>query len=1661
MCSPSTFKIRDAILNLGRIHDPALDWCGMGNFRFANPIRATQDSDTSMFGIKVDSRLSGHFSVDARIIVRNAIGNMFTEDGAYRAFNMNLDWHGSVPLATHQPESCFVQLKYHQYDEVISCADLYCGGFGGWQHAAEFLATNFDIPFRYLWAIDRDSTATRCHCQNFGGTLISEESVEHFTLPQNEKLVICGGCDYVFLNRVNLQVPTKGASASFPCPPWSRGSKGKGFDYQDGGLAILEILRAGIVNNWEFILLENVDAIIEHFHFSWIRTYIDDAGYYIAFSNVSCIGEITAAKRRRWICVILQKHIRCRIPQKAFDWSMPFAPTLKSCKILPSKLPEQHEKDLTLDEDLLGIYGSPAFAPLSMKCRFTIEKRIKHGYEQMSTTTATYGRQHELPEDIICTEMQSQGKGIYSDLVLGKFGPRFWSPVEIAMTMIIFKRTYFPLLPSDALRLTGNAISTMHAMKGIYALCAGVGAKTIPSFEDVFHFALQKRIHMENCCIFIWNDWVVVEHKVFDIKDIEISLTLPMPRSIVIRMWNESKTIELPHQCTVADVLTLLELTTEDVFVSWKPAHIRARSIDQVISNDTEEIFITEKFRVQAHISPIDVPFANECIRQLKSCISSVRVSDEPVFFPVQVYQDDRPCIVVHVWTGVKVQNFAEACWRAGTIATGELSCIRLVPPLNDDQSNVGWWGLKGNGSCEIFVIAKKQREFQAYSLMVWDESRKSPLLGMRVGEASHPGPTTTSTLEFKFGSCNRCVKRSNINTKTSVFEIAASLGVSVSESFLWDPISRKEIDWDHVEAVTSCYCYVKPIGWKPPMKMEYEVSFWDFLPTKLPNMKQCKINRNVDFSFGIIHRMTEIELFNAQFEQIIFEMNSNFAKASNHVMHSPLPCVANCEAKDLVYVAPNQPHDGTEDVTSVESNAEKSPEKHETREKEPNQTAGKNRRRCQKTAVHHPEFWVHLPIGRHFAAVSSTGCLTIADLVSKAFEQVNIPNWEYIVSGCYCTVNSRVCDFMMPIESISGSCIRVCLRGLQGGGKEDIQRACSAKLGEILIHKGLPINAVASKVQKIIEKLGLSQVHQALQNQSEIHAWKQIEQIAQSTDFVIFNDKEKKSLSATLIQRAVKKKKKGVVNSSAISVDQFTLPKGIFINEDGTETSTISIDKLRVGAHGIILTTEEKILPWIQNGIKSSADELGVIFLGNPTSNIEGTYQPSPLCFAAVNHEGKECILRGTLLQLGGKKVSLNRHFKVEGPQAAMTTCSLTAYASDFEAESFATLIKSPAKYMLAQLPDEAIRNSISSVWGRSFMKDGKRVPNLEADSVQIHISIKTDNVVELLKSSGICNIYITPKMESGLFDPKYHLIWTDLSKIAIEQKANEIQSHLGYIKGRKGFALRFLTSDAPDGFKILFPGKTFEKPVAINALYRLQPVPFGILPDVLTEACKAIKWNIKPIKRSGNSWLVGAEKQSPNKFLIIDGTTILVKEVEKTNNGNSPICLAGPKPKLTTKDRGFDPFTANDPWASFKPTNAMSSQHGATLQPTNHLASQASSNVGARSVTGPVEDRFKSQETRIHKLEQKLDDTMQHVKLLQSETQQEFQKHQKEIVDMRESFKSELIGLQKGITVSFQDSLKQAMQQQAQDMKKMFLESPTGESPFKKQPRLEDPAL
>ena len=739
--------------------------------------------------------------------------------------------------------------------------------------------------------------------------------------------------------------------------------------------------------------------------------------------------------------------MQCRIPPNAFEWNLQTAPTLRNSKILPSRLPMQHEKDLTLNNDLLNIYGNPAYAPQSLKSRFTIEKRIKHGYEQMSTATATYGRQHELPEDIIRTDF-STAKGIYADLVKGSFGPRFWSPVEIAMTMIIFGKTFFPLCASESHKLVGNAISTMHAMKAIFVLFAGCFKRKVQCFEDVFHVALMKRLHMENTNIFVCDEWIVVEPISFNIKDIEISMTLPMPRSIVIHFGNQKTTVETTVDSTINDILSLIGISQDEVFVSWKPAKIRARQTDMKLPDAVVEIHIIEKFHLHCSRASDECKFVQECIRQIQASETFFVSSREPVFYAIKIHLDEKLCMTMQAWTGLKVNAIAEVCGKACSMTIGDVSCIRVSPKMKDPLMSVGWWGLSDTVPCEIYVVTKRQNEHQRYSIMMWDNDRKSPMLGQRIGEATHPGPNKSITIEFRYGNRNCCIVRKDINKRIPKHDILARLRVKGNVCFFWDPIKRERISWDQIESFASSICYVMTTeSMTAETNRNSKVSFWDFLPKELPQIKSCKIERNHNFLFGIIHRMSDVEIFNEQFEVIRRNMCEKYAKATNCEPSLQETIQSNNLVKDLI-VKLDEPRPKRKDENISEYHQDE-------KSNEPMNAAGRNKRCCKPKTANHHEFWVHLPIGRHCAVVKAEGCVTLKDLIGQAFLQAKISNHEHISQGCYCTVNAKVCDYQMPIKTIPGKVIRVFLRGLLGGGKEEIQKMTSAKVGEILIHKG------------------------------------------------------------------------------------------------------------------------------------------------------------------------------------------------------------------------------------------------------------------------------------------------------------------------------------------------------------------------------------------------------------------------------------------------------------------------------------------------------------------------------------------------------------------------------------------------------------------------------
>ena len=64
---------------------------------------------------------------------------------------------------------------------------------------------------------------------------------------------------------------------------------------------------------------------------------------------------------------------------------------------------------------------------------------------------------------------------------------------------------------------------------------------------------------------------------------------------------------------------------------------------------------------------------------------------------------------------------------------------------------------------------------------------------------------------------------------------------------------------------------------------------------------------------------------------------------------------------------------------------------------------------------------------------------------------------------------------------------------------------------------------------------------------------------------------------------------------------------------------------------------------------------------------------------------------------------------------------------------------------------------------WGRSWRNAQGKSPPQTADSFQVHIRLPSDRKEALMKVSGICKVYVTPKSDDHLIDEELSIIWLD----------------------------------------------------------------------------------------------------------------------------------------------------------------------------------------------------------------------------------------------------------------------------------------------------------
>ena len=155
-----------------------------------------------------------------------------------------------------------------------------------------------------------------------------------------------------------------------------------------------------------------------------------------------------------------------------------------------------------------------------------------------------------------------------------------------------------------------------------------------------------------------------------------------------------------------------------------------------------------------------------------------------------------------------------------------------------------------------------------------------------------------------------------------------------------------------------------------------------------------------------------------------------------------------------------------------------------------------------------------------------------------------------------------------------------------------------------------------------------------------------------------------------------------------------------------------------------------------------------------------------------------KNPVLRATLTQLGTKPVKLEKSFKVIDDR--VVTCHITALQSDL-AQTDVAWTAIPAKAILARLSQTTVRDSIRSVWGRSYRNAKGACKVQEATSIRIWLHVGEAAFETLLRDSGFCRLNILPHDSKGLPHHELSMLWVCETREEVESRLQILLSHLG----------------------------------------------------------------------------------------------------------------------------------------------------------------------------------------------------------------------------------------------------------------------------------------
>ena len=368
----------------------------------------------------------------------------------------------------------------------INFCHHFCGSFGGWGRACEWLASSKDFRTKSVISVDAAYDVMKIWSLQNNSSFLEQhipcshvDSAQHVgALMPIQNLAWTNLCRY----QCNMV-----CTFSPPCQPWSLGGVGMGFE-SDNGMSMGSAIYAIRIVRPIIALFECADTVPGHPHYKLIRYGLAFAGYTMVWTSISTYHELSAMQRSRWLSIWVRNDI------KSFEITGDFKMSV------PGKMPWNHamysfflpfalRQQLLLDDQLRGIYGDVRFLPKNRKsclsvgvgCEGVLQARVLPEKSQMPTLCASYTQQHLLSEDHLLK------KGIFAPLA--KIGEDFLfiDPFRfISLLGMPCDQTIFCDCDTEVIfRHIGNAISVPHALVSILIALTSVGFTRIPIVRSV------------------------------------------------------------------------------------------------------------------------------------------------------------------------------------------------------------------------------------------------------------------------------------------------------------------------------------------------------------------------------------------------------------------------------------------------------------------------------------------------------------------------------------------------------------------------------------------------------------------------------------------------------------------------------------------------------------------------------------------------------------------------------------------------------------------------------------------------------------------------------------------------------------------------------------------------------------------------------------------------------------------------------------------------------------------------------------------------------------------------------------------------------------------------------------------------------------------------